>query len=237
MASIRENLTALVALQDIDRQILRAKKAQAALDNGAKATAASTEARGLYDAKHTALQHVTGDLKDAELKSASVEQKLKTYQGKLYQGTITNAKELANIEKEIAMLGRQRSDLDGRILELMDEVDQKKCDSELALATSQAAEVALRSVVEKYKADYEKLSAEIVDLTKQRAPAVAAVGDAALLKRYDDLRAKSGGVGIVQVVSGNCGGCGMTLPTAQVKHVKDAESVEVCENCGRLLGP
>jgi len=237
MASLRETLTALVALQDIDKQILRAKKAQAALDNGTKATASSTEARSQYDAKHTALQHATGDLKDAELKSATVEQKLKTYQGKLYQGTITNAKELANIEKEIAMLGRQRSDLDGRILELMDEVDQKKCDSELAQAASQAAEVALRSVVEKYKADYEKLSAEIVDLTKQRAPAVNAVGDTALLKRYDDLRAKSGGVGIVQVVSGNCGGCGMTLPTAQTKHVRDGDSIEVCENCGRLLGP
>jgi len=237
MASLRETLTALLALQEIDKQTQRARRAQAALDNGAAANAASTQARAEYDAKHTALQHTMGDLKDTELKSAGVEQKLKLYQGKLYQGTITNAKELANIEKEIAMLGRQRSDLDGRILELMDEVDQKKCDTELALAASQAAEVALKTVVEKYKSDYERLNLEITDLTKQRAVAQPEVGDLALLKRYDDIRAKGGGVGIVQVVSGNCGGCGMTLPTAQTKHVRDGDSIETCENCGRLLGP
>ncbi len=78
--------------------------------------------------KRTALHKVSGDLKDTELKLEGVETKRKNYQQKLYQGTVTNAKELANIEKEIEALGRQRSDLDGKVLELMEQVEQAQAE-------------------------------------------------------------------------------------------------------------
>src|SRR5580704_4815137 len=119
MTDLPTTLKSLLELQQIDRQIQRAKKAQSTLDTGETARAAATQARDLYNAKNTAYHRASGDLKDTELKLAALETKLKTYQQKLYQGGITNAKELSNIEKEIHALGRQRSDLDGKILELM----------------------------------------------------------------------------------------------------------------------
>lgn len=237
MAGLRETLNALLELQEIDRRIQKDKRAQASLDNGSNAESAAKSARGTCDARTDGHHKAAGELKDCELKLAGLEQKLKTYEQKLYQGTVTNAKELANIEKEIAALGRQRGDLDGRILELMDEVDEKQRGAQIARAEADAADVAHKATLEKYRAEYEQLGAEIVELTKQRADAVKQVENAALLKRYDDIRAKAGGVAIAKVNNLNCGGCNMTLPTAQIKHVKDYADIEVCENCGRLLAP
>jgi hypothetical protein len=237
MASLRDTLTALLNLQQVDRQIQRAKKAQAGLDNGSTAAAESTAARSAYEAKNDGYHRASGELKDCELKLATLEQKLKVYEQKLYQGTVTNPKELANIEKEIAALGRQRSDLDGRILELMDEVDQKKTDAELAHAEANAKDAGRQAAVEQFRAEYDRYNQEIESLMRERADAQALVNDPPLLKRYDEIRAKSGGVGIVQITNQNCGGCNMTLPTAQIKAVKDAEEVQTCENCRRILAP
>ncbi|MGO8670602.1 MAG: zinc ribbon domain-containing protein [Capsulimonadaceae bacterium] len=236
MTSLRDTLASLVALQQIDRQLQRVRRSQAALDNGSGAKEKFTAARDAYEAKNTALHRVSTELKDCELKLASVETKMTTYRNKLYQGTVTNAKELANIEKEIAALGRQRSDLDDKILDLMEQVEQRRGDARAAEAEMSEAECAHQAALARFQSEHEKMCDELSDLTKQRADAVGNVSDAALLKRYDDLRAKAG-VGIVQIANHNCGGCNMTLPTAQVKLVRDAEQIQSCENCGRLLAP
>ena len=47
---------------------------------------------------------------------------------------MTNPKELSNIEREIEALGRQRSDLDGRVLELMEQVEQAQAEAATAEA-------------------------------------------------------------------------------------------------------
>ncbi len=59
--------------------------------------------------------------------------------------------------------------------------------------------------------------------------------DKALLKRYDDIRAKAGGVGIAKIEGSACGGCHMTLPATLIKAVKEMAQPQTCENCGRLL--
>jgi len=238
MTALRDSINALVALQQIDRQIQLLKRKQAGLDNGSASEALLVAARNANESATSAYHKAQGELKDCELKLAGLETKLKTYQQKLYQGGVTNAKELSNIEKEIAALGRQRSDLDGRILEWMESEDQHKSRAQMADAEFKAAQAKHQSVVEEYKSQYERINQEITSLTQQRADAQATVGDARLLKRYDDIRVKSGGLGIVQIANHNCGGCNMTLPTAQVKLVKDADTeIQICENCGRMLAP
>lgn len=238
MTSLREKLAALLELQQIDKQLQRAKRAQAGLNNGDSAQQAAAAVRDQFEAKNTAYHKAQGELKDCELRLAALETKIKQNQQKLYQGSVTNAKELANIEKEIASLNRQRSDLDGRILELMDLVDVKRRELEVADRESKAADTAYQTAVGLFRSQYEKYDAELAQGTQARARAQAMVTDAALLKRYEELRAKLGGIGIAKIVNQNCGGCNMTLPSAQIKIVREAETEpQTCENCGRLLAP
>ncbi len=237
MPSVPETLTALYAVQQIDTLIQRAKRSQTNLDNGAAASAAAEAANAAAQGKKADLHRLAGDLKDSELKLSTVETKRKSYQGKLYQGTVTNAKELANIEKEIEALGRQQSDFDGRILALMEEVEQAQADSSAADAGAHAAEGHRTEVLAAYRSRYDALSLELSTLAQQRDSAAALVEDKAVLKRYDDIRAKASGIGIAKIEGDICGGCRMKLSSTLIKTVKEQAQIQTCENCGRLLLP
>ena len=235
MPTVPETLSALYAVQQVDSLIQRAKRSQAALDNGSNATAQSEAAQANSQQKRSALNKASGELKDSELKLATIEAKRKNYQQKLYQGTVTNPKELSNIEREIEALGRQQSDLDGRVLELMEQVEQAQVEGAAAEAGAHQAEGHRADVLASFRSRYDALTLELTDLTRRRQEVVARVEDKALLKRYDDLRVKAGGVGIARIEGGNCGGCHMTLPSTVVKTVKEGAVVQTCEDCGRLL--
>ncbi len=235
MPSVRETLTALYAVQQIDTLIQRAKRTQTNLDNGTAAGAAAAAANSAAQARKAELHTLAGDLKDNELKLSTVETKRKSYQQKLYQGSVTNAKELANIEKEIEALGRQQSDLDGRILTLMDEVEQAQVASGAADAAAHAAEGHRAEIIAAYRSRYEALTLELSSLTQQRDAAAAAVEDKAALNRYDGIRAKAAGIGIAKIEGDTCGGCHMKLSSTLIKTVKEQTQIQTCENCGRLL--
>ena len=237
MPSVSDTLTALYALQQIDTAILRAKRSQASLDNGTAASAAAQAANTESKQKQSELHTLAGDLKDSELKLESVEGKRKSYQGKLYQGTITNARELANIEKEIEALGRQQSDLDGRILTLMEQVEQAQAEAAVAEAQARTAEGHRTEIVAAYRSRYDALALETTTLAQQREAAAASVADEAALKRYDSIRSKSAGIGIAKIEGDTCGGCRMKLSSSQIKVVKEQVQMQTCENCGRLLLP
>ena len=237
MPTVPETLKALYALQLVDSQIQKAKRAQAILDNGTAASAASEAARAQSQLRRSEWSKSSGDLKDSELKAAAVETKRKSYQQKLYQGTVTNPKELANIEKEIEALGRQQSDLDGHILELMEEAEQAQAALTLAEEQAHQAETHRAGVVASFKTRYEALDLELADLTRQRRETEAGVEDQAALKRYEGIRAKPGGIGIARIEGNACEGCHMTLPNALIKTVKEGAQMQTCENCGRLLTP
>ncbi len=235
MPSVPETLTALYAVQQIDTLIQRAKRSQVNLDNGTAAGTAAAAAGSAAQAKKSALHALAGDLKDNELKLSTVETKRKTYQQKLYQGSVTNAKELANIEREIEALGRQQSDLDGRILMLMEEVEQAQAESSVTEAQAHTAEGHRAEVVAAYRSRYDALSLEIGDLTQRRESTAAGVEDKAAMKRYNDIRAKAGGIGIAKIEGDTCGGCHMKLSSTLIKAVKEQAQMQTCENCGRLL--
>ena len=237
MPSLPDTLRALLALQDADTHLARLQKTQKLLDNGDAATQAAQNARTEVDAKRAAHHTVHGELKDSELKLATLEGKRKTYQQRLYQGTISNPKELSNMEREIEALGRQQNDLDTRILELMDSVEQSQTALTVAEEVAREADTRAATARETFASRREALGLEINEATRARAAASAAVDDPALLKRYEALRVSKAGVGIARIVEGSCAGCHMKLPSALIKDVREAQSVQVCDNCGRLLAP
>lgn len=234
---LEENLGALLALQQIDSHIGRVRRAMAGLDDGTQAAAAAREAQAAAKSRRDTLHQLSGDLKDSELKLSGVESKQKNYQQRLYQGTVTNPKELSNIEREIEALGRQRSDLDGRILDLMEQVETAQGEAEAADAQAREAEAHLTETVAAFQSRHRTLEQDLADAARRRSEAAGAVTDKALLKRYEDIRARPGGLGIVRIEGTDCGGCHMVLPASQIKAVREMQAPQACENCGRLLAP
>jgi len=232
---LQESLHLLYAVQLLDSALQHNKRLLTGLETGAAARAALEVARKEAEAKRKEANTQGGALKDSELKLSTLENKQKSFQQKLYQGTVTNAKELGNIEKEIAALGRQRDQLDEQILTLMDAVEAAQTEARLADAALGSAEETLQSIMNAAATKRGLLEHEIASLTEQRTNAAALVTDQALLKRYEQLRAKLNGIGLAKLDGGQCTACRMTLPTNITRALRDGQELQTCDNCGRLL--
>ena len=234
MTELQETLGALWELQTVDSQIMRLKRGQAALDTGQDAGMKASALRETATRELAELHRLSGELKDSELKLQGLESKLKTNQQRLFQGT-ASAKELINIERETGALHRQRSDLDEQILALMDQVEEQRVKSSAASGQANLAETHHATTLSSWRAKFDASAQEIEDLERRRGPLAGCVPDKALLKKYEDLRARSGGVGVARINGNSCGVCGMTLPSTVIKIVKDGSALATCENCDRIL--
>src|SRR5438128_1871815 len=140
----------LLRLQDLDLRLDAGLRERAALDDatGPKQQLDTVET-ALAGAK-ARLHQLQADQVNAELEEKSVEEKKAAVSKKLYEGKIVNPKELAAMEQEIEMFGRQRGRLDERILLLMDEIETTTAEVERMQAERDAANTAWERQADHY---------------------------------------------------------------------------------------
>lgn len=80
------------------------------------------------------------------------------------------------------------------------------------------------------------LDAEAATVTKEREVVAGSI-PADLLKLYDKLREKEGGVGAAKLFQRRCEGCRLELNITELNDVRKAaaDAVVRCENCRRIL--
>lgn len=227
-------LSALDALQELDHAIARIEREFRALDSGAKEKDEYERLRVAYDDAAQTLHAIERDRRDAELELSAVETKKQDHEKKLYSGSVRNPKELDAMQHEIEALGRQRSRLDGLILELMERgEEQSRVVSELH-AEMEAARSAYEAKSQAYSAATRRLRTEMAKLQRMREERSAAVPPGPL-KRYESIRAAKHGIGLARIEQGQCRACNTSLPKNTVLSVRDTDALLTCESCGRLL--
>lgn len=227
-------LRALHELQLIDLELAKAQKAKASLDDGSAEKEQVEAVTREVERTDKLLHEASSEVQDKELTLKSVEAKQKMFRDKLYSGTVTSPKELESMEKEIEMLGRQKDKLEEGILELLDVVEERK--SALAVAEAALKQHAgeLAAYLEKLQQDGMALDARIKELAAKREQALLAV-DAALLKRYEAMRAHLGGVVVSKVEGDRCSACHTNIMPFTMRELRAGKEIQTCENCGRLL--
>ena len=155
---------------------------------------------------------------------------------RLASGAITVAKQLEELQHEVATLTRRQSDLEDQELEVMERAETAQ--ATLDALTGQADELLASrdaAAVARDKA-FEEIDAEIARTTGERAE-MAGTFPEDLLKLYERLRADHGGVGAGAIERGRCGGCHMDLMNNEKSDVKAAPVDEVLrhEECGRIM--
>lgn len=231
---MREKLEALYNLQLIDLDLAKTQKALASLDDGTSAKQQVDAARQKMNTADKLLHEANTELRDNELNLKTIEAKQQSFRDKLYGGTVSNPKELDSMEKEVEMLGRQKGKLEERILELYDIVEERTASLAEAQETLKAQEARLEEHLRGLEQDTATLKARIQELTANRAEAVTSV-DPILLKRYDSMRARLGGVVVSRVEAENCTSCHTQLMAGVARDLNADKEIVTCENCGRLL--
>ncbi len=136
--------------------------------------------------------------------------------------------------KEIETIETDSSNKETRILELFDLIETR---------TTEDAEVQ-----QHVKHDADELRSTIAALEQKRSDTEAAVArltaekpryldelSPQMLKRYDRLHDKLGGVAVTNVPGDTCGGCGRRVPPQTAVEVRKNEAIISCEGCGRIL--
>lgn len=152
----------------------------------------------------------------------------------LYDGSVTNPRDLESMEQEASNVRSVLEKLDAQSAELAlrAEESQGRCDDlekQLAVASS---------AWKKRKAELEeelKSSNTEISLVASQRDEMAAILDPASVQQYENLRRTKGGLGVAMVERGLCQACRMSLPTQQRQKVRSAHLTVLCSSCGRIL--
>jgi predicted nucleic acid-binding Zn-ribbon protein len=185
MSILRENLNILLELQQADSERDKVARQRTALDSGGKLTQNLVIAQTEYDQAQAVASKTHGALKDAELELAGIERKIKDYEQKMRQGTVTNTREVMNFEKEFNQLNRQRAQLDDKILTLMEQSDVHSASANAAENKVSDIERDLATVKSRFHDELTKLDSQSLRLNVKRGELSKLVGDPNLLKRYE----------------------------------------------------
>ena len=230
---MKEEIKRLKALQEVDLQIGKIERELAAGNDGLNSQKESIEKHQADIAENTAKLE-EGEVRRRELEAEVEDAQLmiKDRQNKLMK--VQTNREYQSILKEIddaKSANRQRDDELVRLLEQAEYL-QKKNDEQVALCEEEEAQ---------YNEDSAQLEKESVELNdkmakfqKTRATKVKKV-KAALLRKYEQIRAKRDGLAMVGVNRGVCHGCFMNVPPQLYNELLKEEKLHVCPACNRLL--
>jgi len=229
----------LLAVQDqdtsIDQLVHRREHlpARAELD-GVMQELAALDARS---AEVEASRHDLGrDQQRLEDEITSLNERAAHHDKTLYSGTIGNPRELQSLQDEIASLKRRISQLEDQELEVMEQLeplDQQLTGFASTRRTLDERGGALRAQIAEEEVAIE---ADLERVRKERDELAGGI-DAELLREYEELRKRSGGIAIARLVGGSCGGCHLGLSAVEVDRIKKLppDAPAHCEECGRLL--
>jgi len=167
----------------------------------------------------------------------TINQKRKSVEATLYDGSVTNARELQDLQEEGGALARRVSQLEDQDLEIMEQIEPIDARLVALAATREQNAATLEQAESALTVASAELAASLETETAARLTVAARV-DAGLLAEYDSLRAGNGGIGVSRLVGSQCGGCHLTLSAVEVAGIRKHPDVAThCEECGRLLVP
>jgi uncharacterized protein len=152
--------------------------------------------------------------------------------------TVIAPREAEALMHELETLAQRRDELDDRELAYLEE--QSTIADELAGLDAQLPALRARAA----GADAALTAAEgvvdgeVAELGAARSAVTDRI-DGGLQRRYEQLRARFGGVAIARLEGSRCGGCHLDLSPTEVAEVRSVPAGEMaeCPQCGRLLVP
>jgi predicted nucleic acid-binding Zn-ribbon protein len=155
---------------------------------------------------------------------------------RLASGVISVAKQLEELQHEVATLTRRQGDLEDQELEVMERAEAAQATLDALTGQRDALLGDREKAAEARDLAFDEIDAEISRTDSERSE-MAATFPADLLALYDKLRAENGGVGAGPIERGRCGGCRLDLMNNEKSDIRAAPVDEVLrhDECGRIM--
>lgn len=225
---------ALFQLQRVDLEMDRLAAEQQALASSLQSTSTLKKLRAAYSMSQQQLASGLQAQKEAEWALTDLEQRLRQQEQRLYDGSVTNAKELSALQQEVQHLRAQQARQEEATLEIMEAAESLH--EEVArkeLATREAEKVWEQSTAAGAVRQVE-MEQRLQSLQEQRAKLAADLNEE-LLKRYEGLRKTRQGRVVSKVEQSSCQWCRVILTPSELQRVRVSLELQTCSNCGRIL--
>ena len=232
--SATQNAAALYQLQQIDLELDRLTTEQQNLSQSLQDNPVLQKARVEHRNAQQQLRDSQQAQKEAEWTLEDLSRRLSTQEQRLYNGSVSNPKELASLQQEVQRLRAQQGRQEDRVLEVIE-------------TTETLQEVAQRKakVLHQAEENWQKENAamllrrEQLDTRKQevqaKRTAFANGVDAALLSRYESMRRTKQGRAVSKIEQSSCQWCRVILTPSELQRVRIHSDLQTCSNCGRIL--
>lgn len=227
----------LLALQEADLAMIRLESRRAVLESGEEVEAL----RSASEAAESRLGELQLESDSLAAESRRMEsdidmqgQRLAAEEKRLYDGSVTNMKELEAIQHEIASIKERRGRIEDDLLERMERLEEL----ETSISEAEAATQAARTAAQQAEAGAEaELAQVLIDLEREKGLRAtrASMVDPEVLELYEELRSHKKGIGAAALVDGVCQGCHETLSPMELDKLKHSEDIMRCEHCRRIL--
>ena len=172
------------------------------------------------------------EIKENEANLVAENQKLKKWEARL--GEIRNQREYLALSREVEGGKRANREIEEKVHGL--NVRHTELEKKLADMQAKVGEQEGEVVTERAKVDSEATGVrEKLVADEARRKELIPTIPKALLSKYDSIRAKRLGIGIVPVVGGLCQGCNMRIPPQLFNILQRGQTVEQCPSCQRII--
>jgi hypothetical protein len=224
----------LLDLQDVDLTIDRLTQRLSAVKAAQHETDELIVARAAaHDAEQIVAQNRTAR-KDLELADATIDEKIKQAEKRLYSGVVKIPKELLDLQNDIAALRRQKAALDDQLFEAMVALEEAEDTHKRGTAAGDQIAAEWQTDQSNLAAERAQLESELAQRTGEQAAARAQLSQAELTL-YDQLRRRKGGLAVVELIGNSCGGCSVRVTATVQQQVGQADQFARCGNCERIL--
>jgi len=230
---LKEKIKLLITLQDFDTRmahILAHKEEGPKKIQRLEKHLADMETQLAEETRQ--LGEFTRDRRETDQSIEDAENKLKKANIKL--SIIKSNKEYHAALKEIDDLKKAKFLLEDRAIEMMEQLEtlEAKCAAlrEQAAEMKQQFEMDRDAVTQSLKA----LDRDLHALEQDRLGVSRAV-DMVLLKRYDMIRERKGGIAVSSVIQGVCQTCHIRIPPQEFNELIRGDKLMTCPNCTRII--
>lgn len=230
---MKEDLSQLVALQNIDLQIKK-------LEDEMSSDYADIETRQISIAeKREQLNIHTSTIEEGEQRRRELEAEMedeivhiKDRQTKLMN--VQTNREYQSLLKEIEEAKKLNKTRETEIVDLMEQAERLQTKITEQNNICQAEEDLLNEAKAKVDDIASGIDKKKVKFQKKRNTQAKKI-KASLLRRYDQLREKRNGLAITGVTTGVCQGCYMNIPPQQFNEVMRGDQLLSCPTCQRMM--
>lgn len=224
----------LFRLQQIDLELDRLTAEQQAVTNSLQGNTQVRKMRADYANAQQQKQSGLQAQKEAEWTLEDLERRIQEQEQRLYNGSVTNARELQALQQEIQRLHAQRSRQEDVLLQLIDAAEALEEHVRQKLALLKQKEDAWQQESTSLQSRREQLEKQKQDLQRKRSELTSDLSDDMLI-RYDGMRRSKQGRAVSKIEQNSCQWCRVILTPSELQRVRISSDIQTCTNCGRIL--